>query len=218
MEKNDKNNSNNRNKTGKKVIEQTVKNLIAGTIENLGLELWDVEYYNDNGEWLLEVTIDLVDLAAITEGKTGISLDDCEKVTKAISPIIDDADPIENSYSLIVSSPGLNRELKDDVHLNKYDGKLVLVKLFVKNENLSLLNIDEKSFTGILKEYSDEAITFEVVEKQKESAKANNKQKNKKNNIIDTEAKKDETKSSNISNIITLMRKDIAHIYAYDEL
>jgi len=209
--KNEKNDSKSKTiKTGKKNIEQTVKNLVAETISNLGLELWDVEYYNDNGEWLLEITIDIIVAA---EEKTGISLDDCEKVTKAISPIIDDADPIENSYSLVVSSPGLGRELKNETHINKYINKPVTVNLFAKNENLSLLNIDGKNFTGILKEYSNETMSFEVSEQREEISKAKNKQKNKKNNIIDIADIKE-----NITHVITIARKDIAHIYAGDFL
>ena len=208
------------NKTGKKNIAHTIKNLVAETIKNLGLELWDVEYYNDNGEWLLEITIDIIDIPDIiditkkTDGKTGISLDDCETVTKAVAPIIDAADPIENSYSLVVSSPGLGRELKNDAHINKYINKPVFVNLFAKNENLSPLNIDGKNFTGVLKEYSGDMLTFEVFEQRQETAKANKKQKNKKNNIMDIK----ETEANNINKIITLAKKDIAHIYAHDEL
>jgi len=155
-------------------IEKTVRNLVEGEIINLGYELWDIEYYNDKIEWLLEITIDKPPGASISS----ISIEDCEKVTHAVNPIIDAADPIENSYSLAVSSPGLNRELKNDFHLSKYINKEVTVKLFAKNEE-----IGDKSFNAILKEFSNENFKFDFQ-----------------------------------NQTITLTKKEIAHIYAYDEI
>lgn len=214
-------------KTGKKNIEQIIKNLIVETITNLGLQLWDVLYYNDSGEWYLEVVIDITDTNNTdntdnkydkTE-KSGISLNDCELVTRTITPIIDEADPIETSYCLMVASPGLNRELKNDVHISKYAGKPVSVKLFAKNENLILLNTDGKSFIGVLKEYSNESMTFEISEKSKPGKKSD-KPKSKKNNIIniiDIDIT-DTADTDGLNKIITIARKDIAHIYACDEV
>ena len=199
-------------KNGRKNIEQTVRNLIGETVANLGFELWDVEYYSESDEWYLEITIDRLDKSG-----GGTSINDCETVTRAVDPIIDAADPIENSYSLVVSSAGLNRELKNDFHINHYINKKVSVKLFSKfskfskNENISLLNAankankDGKSFTGVLKENAAGTMTFEV-------CKVPDKQKVKKNNIIDIE------NTEGIDNIITILKKDIAHIYAYDEI
>lgn len=136
-------------KKSKKQTAQTVKSLVEPQIKNLGYELWDVEYYNDGVEWLLEITIDK---------PGGISLDDCERVTHAISPHIDAADPIENSYSLAVSSPGLNRELKNEFHLSKYINREVTVKLFAKNEITG-----NKTFRGTLKNFSPENLSFEII-------------------------------------------------------
>jgi len=133
----------------KKLIEQTVRQLVESEISNLGYELWDVEYYNDGAEWLLDITID--------RPGAGISLDDCEKATRAVNPLIDAADPIENSYSLAVSSPGLNRGLKTDLHFNKYLDKEVTVKLFAKNETTG-----EKVFKAVLKGFSADGFTFEI--------------------------------------------------------
>jgi len=169
--------NNNKNKTpaktqSKKLIEQTVRNLVEAEITNLGYELWDIEYYNDGIEWLLDITIE--------KPETGISLDDCEKVTHAVNPIIDGADPIENSYSLAVSSPGLNRELKNSFHLDRYIEKEVTVKLFAKNDE-----IGNKTFNAILKEFTDENYKFEILPDNKE---------------------------------IVLTKKEVAHIYAYDEI
>ena len=157
----------------KKQIEQTVRNLVEAIITNLGYEIWDIEYYNDKIEWLLEITI---------ENPSGepISIDDCEKVTRAVNPVIDEADPIESSYSLAVSSPGLNRELKNDFHLSKYINKEVTIKLFAKNEE-----IGDKNFNAVLKEFSKEEFKLEKIPKK---------------------------------NIIVLAKKEIAHIYAHDEI
>ena len=82
----------------KKQIEHIVRNLVEAGIVNLGYELWDIEYYNDGIEWLLEITID--------KPETKISLDDCEKVTRMVNPIIDAADPIET----VIPSPFLRRD------------------------------------------------------------------------------------------------------------
>ncbi|MCL1858241.1 MAG: ribosome maturation factor RimP [Oscillospiraceae bacterium] len=174
MSKN-KNNSNSKKTQSRKQIEQTVRNLVGAEIINLGYEIWDIEYYNDKIEWLLDITIE-------NPSGTPISISDCEKVTHAVSPIIDAADPIENSYSLAVSSPGLNRELKNDLHLSKYIEKEVTVKLFTKNEIAG-----DKNFNAILKEFSKESFKFEKISEDE--------------NII-----------------INLAKKEIAHIYAYDEI
>ena len=159
----------------KRQIEQTVKNLVEPEIAALGYELWSIEYYNDGIEWLLEITID--------KPESGISLDDCEKVTHAVSPLIDAADPIERSYSLAVSSPGLNRELKNAAHLNKYINKEVTVKLFAKHEN-----IGDKTFNAVLKEFNGANETGENF------------------------------KFESADDIIVLSKKEIAHIYAYNEI
>ena len=237
MSKNNKNSQNNKN-TGnvKKEIEQIVRFLVSDIVANLGFKLWDVEFYSEAGESFLEITIDRID-----KSSGGVSLDDCEAVTYAINPVIDAADPIENRYSLLVSSPGLNRELKNDSHINYYIGKIVSVKLFAKNEVLTRANIanttntnsDGKNFTGVIKENAGDTMTFELCAVRAQSAAKNggknkqnrqnkqNKQKGGENNIIDsehTEQKPPEDTAEANNNIITLARKDIAHIYAYDEI
>ena len=137
-------------KKSRKQIEQAVKNLVETEIANLGYELWDVEYYHDGTEWLLEITID--------KPETGISLDDCEKVTRAVNPVIDAADPVEDSYSLAVSSPGLGRELKNGRHFAKYINREVTVKLFAKNETAG-----GKTFNAVLKEFSRDEFNFVIL-------------------------------------------------------
>jgi len=143
------------NKINRKIIEQTVKNLSEQIIKDSGLELWNIEFYNDAGEYILEITID----------KPGglISLDDCEKVTRAINPVLDEADPIEQSHSLVVSSPGIDRELKTDEHISKYIGKPVTVSLFSKRQDESNIKLD-KNFPAVLKSYENGSFKFDTGE------------------------------------------------------
>ena len=136
------------NKINRKIIEQTVRNLSEQIIKDFGLELWNVEFYNDAGEYILEITID----------RPGglISLDDCERVTRAVNPLLDESDPIEQSYSFCVSSPGIDRELKTDYHVSKYINKPVTVSLFAKRQDL------DKSFPAVLKAYENGSFQFEA--------------------------------------------------------
>ena len=176
-----KNNKSGEKMQSKNLIERTVRNLVETAIVNLGYELWDIEYYNDGIEWLLEITIE-------NPSGISISIDDCEKVTHAVNPIIDEADPIENSYSLAVSSPGLNRELKNNFHLNRYLGKEVTVKLFAKNEI-----IGDKTFHAALKEINetDKNFVFELLPGN----------------------------AGNPDNpTVVFTKKEVAHIYAHDEI
>ena len=140
-------------KTSRKVIEQTVKNISEQVVMDLGLELWNVEFYLDKetNEYLLEVTID--------KAEGGISFADCEKVTHALNPILDEADPIEQSYSFVVSSPGIDRELKTEEHINRYIGKPVTVSLFAKRPDIG---ITEKTFTAVLKSYENGIFSFQI--------------------------------------------------------
>ena len=91
-----------------KNIAGKVRELLEPTVNGLGYELWDVEYVKDPTGWNLIIYIDKPE---------GISLTDCEMVNDAVEPIIDEADPIEGSYCLEISSPGLERELKSHEHI-----------------------------------------------------------------------------------------------------
>lgn len=94
--------------------------LIKPIVENLGYEFYHIELVKENGERYLRIYIDK---------ENGISLDDCEKVSRAVSDLLDDKDPIPYSYYLEVSSPGINRTLYTDEHLKKYVGSMVDIKL-----------------------------------------------------------------------------------------
>lgn len=107
-------------------IAERVRELIAPTADALGYLLWDVAYVKEGADWILRVTIDCDPDSA--EG--GITIDDCERMTRAIDPILDEADPIEDSYLLEVSSPGIERELTRDEHFAACTGERVEVRLF----------------------------------------------------------------------------------------
>ena len=108
---------------------------LAGPIaaEN-GCTLWDVEYVKEAGEWFLRVYID-------KEG--GVSIQDCEAVSRPLSDALDEADPIEGSYILEVSSAGADRALKKPEHFRRFLGSQVDVKLYRAREG-------RKELTGTL--------------------------------------------------------------------
>lgn len=88
-------------------------------VEGMGLELWDVVFEKEGADWNLCLLID-------KEG--GVDLEDCEKVSREIDPKLDEMDPIEQSYYLVVSSPGVNRLLTKPEHFARYQGSPVLVR------------------------------------------------------------------------------------------
>ena len=108
-------------KSKKKNIAETVAELVRGAVEECGCVLWDVEYVKEPTGWNLAIYID-------REG--GISLTECEMVNDAVEPILDEADPIEGSYCLEISSPGLERELKTHEHIEAFIGSEVEVRLY----------------------------------------------------------------------------------------
>lgn len=126
--------------------EQIVRDLVKPTVEQLGYQLYDVEYVKEGKDYFLRIYID---------SPKGIDLDDCEKVSNSIDPILDEADPISTQYSLEVSSCGLERHLREKEHYEMAIGKSIEVKLFKALEN-------EKQYDGILKKVSDNSITLEL--------------------------------------------------------
>lgn len=117
-----------------KNIAQSVHDFLLPVVTDLGYELWDVEYVKEGSEWYLRITIDSGD---------GITIDDCERVHRAIDPVIDEHDPIENAYHLEVSSPGIERVLRTDAHIEAFTGAEVEAKLFAPVDG-------KKTLRGIL--------------------------------------------------------------------
>ena len=92
-----------------KNISETVRELALPLAEEFGYILWDVEFVKEGGRRILRLTID---------SEEGITIDDCEKMHRAIDPVLDEADPIEEAYYLEVSSPGVERDLRTREHLD----------------------------------------------------------------------------------------------------
>lgn len=129
----------------KKGIKETVRELIAPTVEELGYRIWDVTYTKIGADYHLEITIDSDD---------GIGIDDCEKVHRAIDPILDEHDPIESFYYLEVSSPGIERELRTEEHILACLGLDVEAKLFAAKDG-------RKSFVGVLSAFENGRVVIE---------------------------------------------------------
>ena len=98
----------------RKSVALHVRELVAPTADELGLKLWDVEYVKEGADYVLRITID---------SDEGITIDDCERFHRAIDPVIDEDDPIENSYKLEVSSPGVERVLTRPEHFEAMKGE-----------------------------------------------------------------------------------------------
>lgn len=130
-------------KTMKKSIRETVRLAIEPTVLELGYSIWDITYQKIGADYHLEITIDSAD---------GINIEDCEKVHRAIDPILDECDPIEDFYYLEVSSPGIERELRTDEHITASLGARVEAKLFVARDG-------KKTVIGTLKSFEDGVIT-----------------------------------------------------------
>ena len=133
-------------------IEEKVENLIKEKIQNIGYELYDIEYVKEGKDYFLRIFIDK---------ETGIDLNDCEKVNDAISDLLDEADYIKEQYFLEISSPGIERVLRKDKHFKQNIGKDIEIKLFKKDEN------GNKEYIGILEDFDNETITINIDEKTK---------------------------------------------------
>ena len=129
-------------------IEERVEGLIKDKIENIGYSLYDVEYAKEGPNYYLRIFID---------SEKGIDLNDCEKVSNEINEKLDEADYIKEQYFLEVSSPGVERILRKDKHLEQNIGKQVEAKLFKKDENGS------KNYIGELKKFDEETVTIDEV-------------------------------------------------------
>ena len=127
-------------------LTDAVAALALPIVEAAGCTLWDVEYVKEAGTWFLRVFID-------REG--GVSIDDCEAVSRPVSDLLDEADPIEGSYTFEVSSAGADRALKKPEHFEKFRGEEVEVKLYRPREG-------RKEFVGRLQNYQDGAVTLEI--------------------------------------------------------
>lgn len=136
--------------TKKETYESRTEALLLPLMEAHGFELVDVEYVKEAGNWYLRAYIDK---------PGGISVDDCEVVSRALSDKLDEEDYIEDSYILEVSSPGLGRPLKKEKDFARSIGKEIEVRTFRAIDG-------QKEFTGILKTYSKESFTIGMEENE----------------------------------------------------
>ncbi len=129
-------------------IEERVEELIKPKIENLGYELYDVEYAKEGKNYFLRIFIDK---------KEGIDLNDCETVNNEIDALLDTADYMKQQYFLEVSSPGIERTLRKQKHLEQNLGAEVVVSLFQAINH-------QKQIEGILKQFDENTITIQTNE------------------------------------------------------
>lgn len=128
----------------KKNIAALVTDLVKEAVEECGCTLWDVEFVKEGPDHNLIIYIDRPE---------GVSLTDCEMVNDAVEPLLDEADPIDGSYYLEISSPGLERELKTPAHLAAFENTEVTVKLYKALDGTKTLH-------GVLGAYDEENDSF----------------------------------------------------------
>ena len=133
-------------------ITEKVEALAKPVVEDEGCELWAVEYVREAGSWYLRVLID-------KDG--GVGIDDCERISRRLDPILDEADPIPDSYVFEVGSAGAERELKRPSDFERYIGSEVEVKLYQPYQG-------KKSYVGCLETYEDGNVTVSSVLLKKE--------------------------------------------------
>lgn len=126
---------------------ETVTEIVKPIVEDLGLTLWDVRFVKEGAEYYLRIFID---------SENGITIDDCENVSRAVDLPLDEADPISQSYCLEVSSPGVERELKREEHFEQFLGSPVMVKMIRPVEGVG------KEFCGILSSCDKTSVEIDV--------------------------------------------------------
>lgn len=129
-----------------KKVTEIVRELAQPVAEENGCELWDVEYVREAGQWYLRLYLD-------KEG--GVNILDCEAVSRKVSDLLDEADPIESSYMFEVSSAGAERALKRPGDFERFMGSAVLVKTYKPKDG-------RKEFAGTLAGYEDGAVLLDM--------------------------------------------------------
>lgn len=127
-------------------IESKAAKMLEPIVKQFGVSIYDVEYVNEANEWYLRAYID-------KDG--GVTIDDCENVSRAMSDELDKDDFINEAYILEVSSPGLGRTLKKDSHLQKSIGEEVEIKTFKPINK-------KKEFAGTLLKFDKDTVTIEA--------------------------------------------------------
>lgn len=127
-------------------VEAVVRKLIEPVADELNLEIWDVVFEKVGGNAFLRIFID-------KEG--GVTIEDCEAFSRAVDPLLDEADPISDSYCLEVSSPGMGRTLTKPFHFEILAGEKIMLTLYSPYKG-------SREVIGILKNYGSGDITIEI--------------------------------------------------------
>ena len=128
-------------------VKEICEEKLRPVIEEMGYELVDVQYVKEFDGMSLIFTIDK---------EEGVTIDDCEKVNKVIDPIIDELNPTNDvPFTLVVSSPGLDRPLKTDRDLKRNLNNEVTISLFAKQNG-------KKEFEGVLEDFNDKTVTLKT--------------------------------------------------------
>ncbi len=130
----------------KDIYEQKTEEILIPIVDELGFELVDVEYVKEGSTWYLRTYIDK---------PGGITIEDCETVSRRLSDILDEKDYIDEAYIMEVSSPGLGRPLKKEKDFKRSLGKEIEIRTY------RMVN-KQKEFTGILTEYDENTVTIEM--------------------------------------------------------
>ena len=129
-----------------KKVTETVRELALPVVEEQGCKLWDVEYVREGADWFLRLYIDK---------PGGVDINDCEAISRAVDPILDEKDPIPGSYHFEVCSAGLERVLKRPSDFQKYLGSPITVKLYRPRNGM-------KEIPCVLRAYEDGRLTVEA--------------------------------------------------------
>ena len=129
-----------------KKVTELVAELAAPAVAEQGCTLWDVEYVREAGQWYLRLYLD-------KDG--GVDILDCEAVSRKVSDLLDQADPIEGSYTFEVSSAGAERPLKRPSDFERFLGSPVLVKTYKPKDG-------RKEFAGVLAGYDNGAVLLDM--------------------------------------------------------
>ena len=132
-------------------LTEKIRSLAEPVVREEGCSLWDVEYVREAGSWYLRLFID-------KEG--GVGIDDCERISRRLDPILDEADPIPESYVFEVGSAGAERELKRPSDFAQFMGAEVEVKLYKPLEG-------RKAWVGELAGYDAGAVTLRIGEEER---------------------------------------------------
>ncbi|MFA7468403.1 MAG: ribosome maturation factor RimP [Desulfotomaculaceae bacterium] len=127
-------------------VATTLEKLIAPGLDGMGIELVDIQYVREGGQWFLRLFIDQ---------PGGIGLEDCQRVSEYVDPLLDEHDPVPHAYTLEVSSPGIERPLKKPADYERFTGRQISLNTFVPVAG-------RRKFKGVLMAASNHSVTLEA--------------------------------------------------------